>query len=258
MGELILVALASVFILQTIGFLVSLYAKDASVADIFWGLGFILIAAVGLFRYETISNTQIIVALLVYVWGFRLTYHITRRKLGRGEDSRYSQQRKKWGKWFNMRSYLQIFLLQGVLMVVISASVLVSAYAGDLGNSYNWWMFVGIGLWAGGFLFETVGDLQLDKFIKTRKSQNQVMKTGLWRYTRHPNYFGEVVQWWGIWIIVIGLPYFWWALISPIAITYLILFVSGVPMLEKKYTGNKEFQTYAKKTSKFFPMLPKA
>jgi steroid 5-alpha reductase family enzyme len=258
MGELILVSLAAIFIFQTIGYLISLIAKDASIVDVFWGLGFILIAAIPLFRYESISNVQFMTALLVYIWGFRLTYHIGRRKIGKPEDYRYAQWRKDWGKWFNLRSYFQNFLFQGVLMVVISASVLVAANAGDYGNTYCWWQFVGIGVWLVGFLFETISDYQLGEFVKKRKSKNQVMRTGLWRYTRHPNYFGEVTQWWGIWLIVIGLPYWGWAVISPVAITALILFVSGVPLLEKKYKDNKDFQTYAKKTSKFFPLPPKA
>lgn len=257
MIEVMVVAVVSVFMFMSFGYLVSLMAKDASLVDIFWGLGFVLVAAVLMFRAEDVSIVQMFVALLVYMWGFRLTYHIARRKLGKPEDFRYAAMRKKWGKSFAWRSYFQIFILQGVLMLVIATSILVSANAGEDGNTLHWWQILGTAIWGVGFLFEAVGDAQLKNFLKVRKSKDDIITTGLWRYSRHPNYFGEVVQWWGIWLVVIGLPYGLWAVVSPVLITYLLVFVSGVPLLEKKYSNNKKFQTYARKTSKFIPLPPK-
>lgn len=257
MGEIIAITAICAVGLMSLAYLLSLLARDASLVDIFWGLGFVLIAAVLLFDADNVSITQIVVALMVYIWGFRLTYHIARRKLGKPEDFRYEAMRKKSGKSFWWQSYFKIFLSQGVLMMVIASSILVSAYAGDEGNSLSWWQVAGVVVWGIGLIFEIVGDYQLTEFIKNRKKKTEIMTTGLWKYTRHPNYFGEVVQWWGIWLVVIGLPYSLWAVTSPLLITYLILFVSGLPMLEKKYSANKQFQVYAKKTSKFIPLPPK-
>ncbi len=257
MDEVILSAAVTVFVFMSLGYIISLLAKDASLVDIFWGLGFVLIAAILMYTTDNVSVVQIFTSLLVYIWGFRLTYHIARRKLGKPEDFRYVAMRKKWGKSFVWRSFFTIFMLQGLLMLIISTSILVSANAGDDGNTLYWWQVLGVAIWGVGYIFEVVGDMQLSQFLKKRKSKDEIITTGLWRYTRHPNYFGEAVQWWGIWLLVIGLPYGLWAIVSPLLLTYLLVYVSGVPMLEKKYAKNKQFQAYAKKTSKFIPMPPK-
>lgn len=114
--------------------------------------------------------------------------------------------------------------------------------------------FVGILVWLTGFLFETIGDAQLASFRKNPANKEKLIQTGLWKYTRHPNYFGEVILWWGIWLFTIGVGQAWLGLIGPVVITLLILFVSGVPMLEKKYEGRPDWEAYKKKTSRFFPM----
>jgi steroid 5-alpha reductase family enzyme len=196
--------------------------------------------------------------ILVSIWGVRLASHIGRRKIGKPEDFRYVKWRKDWGAWFPIRSYLQNFLFQGVLALIVSATTIVIANsATNTTNPIHWWQIAGILLWVFGFSFEAIGDWQLARFLKTNKTPGKIMSVGLWKYTRHPNYFGEVTQWWAIWIISLSLSNSLPAIVSPLLITFLIVFVSGVPMLEKKYKDNPTYQKYALKTSKLIPMIPK-
>ena len=151
-------------------------------------------------------------------------------------------------------------MLQGLLAVVIAAPVLVAHHDSNdsLLNENIWLTVIGSTVWWVGFLFESIGDWQLTKFIGNKKNKGKVMTTGLWKYTRHPNYFGEVTMWWGLWLIVAPLNGGITAIISPLTITFLLLKVSGIPMLEKKYEKKKAFQAYKKKTSAFFPLPPKS
>lgn len=142
-------------------------------------------------------------------------------------------------------------------MIVVGFSFVHASVYGD-GAGLSVWSFLGLGVWLIGFIFETVGDWQLDRFIATKPAPGSILTTGLWKYTRHPNYFGEVTMWWGIWLMVAPLPFSYLAFISPLAITYLILKVSGIPMLEAKYEGNAAFAAYKARTSAFFPLPPKA
>ncbi len=255
MTTLILIALLSAIVFSSIAWLLSLAIKDSSIADIFWGPYFILIALVLLLTSSNRFNVQYLDVLLVSIWGIRLAYHIGVRKIGEPEDWRYAKWRNEWGKYFIIRSYFQNFLFQALLATIVSASTIVIANnSAQVGIKP--WQYVAIAIWLFGFLFETIGDRQLSKFLKTKKP-GQIMTTGLWKYTRHPNYFGEVTQWWALWVLCLGYQYSLVAIISPLVITSLILFVSGIPMLEKKYMENPEFVKYAKRTSKFFPLKPK-
>lgn len=232
-------------------FLISVFFKRNDVADIAWGLGFLLLALISFFREGFEFDRGFLVTLLVLFWAFRLSIHIYFRNRGKTEDYRYKKWREEWGKWFYIRSYLQVFVLQGILMLLISSAFLmVNIFRG---GSFTWLDILGVVIWFFGFFFETVGDWQLMKFVKTKK-KGEIMKTGLWKYSRHPNYFGEVVQWWGIWIIALSVDYGFWAIISPLVITILILKISGIPLLEKKMEGNPEFEKYKKRTSVFFPL----
>ena len=163
--------------------------------------------------------------------------------------------RKKWGKLSLLRGYFQIFLLQGMFLFLISTPLI--GLAQHPNNSITFMALVGSAVWCIGFIFEAVGDFQLKKFIKKPTNSGEIMRYGLWRYTRHPNYFGEVTQWWGVWLIGYGLASFYWTIIGPVTITFLILKISGIPMLEKKYIENKEYEKYKKQTSMFIPWLPK-
>ncbi|MCJ7485156.1 MAG: DUF1295 domain-containing protein [Candidatus Aminicenantes bacterium] len=250
---------ALVAIYMTVWFVLALLRKDNSIADIAWGLGFVLIVVVTFLRRGSLF-LPLLVTLLVAVWGLRLAVHILIRNRKRGEDPRYAEWRRKWGRTFLWRSYLQVFLLQGLFLLVISSPViLVNTHLWDRppgGAGLGIWQ-AGFLLWCVGFFFEAVGDAQLARFKRDPGNRGRIMDKGLWRYSRHPNYFGESLMWWGIYLVALEVPYGWLTVVSPVLITFLLVRVSGVPMLEKKYAGNAEFQAYARRTSAFVPLLPK-
>jgi len=244
------------FLYMSSWFVISQIKKRNDVADIAWGLGFVLLTWISLFISQAFGIQNWLVASLVSIWGVRLAWHIHSRNRKKKEDFRYLAWRKEWGKWFFLRSYIQIYLLQGMfLYLIILPILLVNQTISDRLIFIN---FFGIVIWLIGFFFETVGDTQLAKFLRNPKNKGKIMQSGLWRYTRHPNYFGEVTQWWGIWLITLGIPLEWFGVIGPLTITVLILFVSGVPLLEKKYQGRADFEAYKKQTSIFFPLPPKS
>lgn len=249
MVEVALVLGIAVFAWATLWFLVALLLKRNDIADIAWGLEPIMLALVLYLFVQPHAKTFVAVSVLVMLWGVRLATHIGKRAWNKSEeDARYAAWRNDWGKWATIRSFFQIFLLQAVLSVLIAAPLFVSAFAQ---RDVPWLAWIGIGVWYVGFMFETIGDYQLTAFLRAGKTG--VMKSGLWKYTRHPNYFGEVTQWWGLWLIVLLLPYGWLAVISPIAITLLILGVSGIPMLEARYKGDTAYEQYQQETNAFFP-----
>jgi len=250
---------ALVAITMTVWFVLALFRKDNSIADIAWGLGFVLVAVVTFLRRGSLFLPLLVTALVV-VWGSRLAVHILVRNRKRGEDPRYAEWRRKWGRSFFWRSYLQVFLLQGFFLLVISSPViLVNTHRWDRppgGEGHGVWL-AGFLVWCVGFFFEAVGDAQLARFKRDPGNRGKIMDRGLWRYSRHPNYFGESLMWWGIFLVALEVPYGWTTVVSPVLITFLLVRVSGVPMLERKYTGNAEFQAYARRTSAFVPWVPK-
>jgi|SRR6056297_919615 len=245
----------TLFFYMTFWFIVSLILKRNDVADIGWGLGFVFLSLVAFFISEKSGNRAILVNFLVTLWGIRLATHVYLRNKGKEEDYRYKKWRKDWGKWFYLRSYLQVYLLQGLFLFLISLPVLIiNKNPGELFNLLD---LLGVLIWVIGFYFEVVGDHQLKEFIKNRKNKGKIMEEGLWKYTRHPNYFGEVLGWWGIWIIALSVPFGLWTIVGPIVITFLILKVSGIPMLEKRLEQKPGFEEYKKRVSKFIPLPPK-
>lgn len=235
-------------------FFVSLVRKRNDVADVAWGSGFVLLAWVSFFLSGDAGVRGFLASALVSVWGTRLTWHIYTRNKGRTEDPRYSAWRKEWGKWFFIRSYAQVYMLQGALLFLVVLPVLFMNR--DAGSALGWLDGVGLLVWIIGFSFEVVGDAQLARFIRNPENKGKLMQSGLWAYTRHPNYFGEVSLWWGIFLLSLGsAPAL--AIVGPLTITILILFVSGIPLLEKNYAGRADFEVYKKRTSVFFPLPPK-
>ncbi len=243
-----------IFCYVSVWFVISLLIKRNDIADIAWGLGFVTIV-IFLFITQAPTLLSVFVYILTLIWGLRLTIHIGLRSKGKPEDFRYKKWREEWGKYFVLRSYLQVYLLQGFFMWIISLPIILVSMAKN--QPISPFILVGSIVWLIGFVFESIGDYQLMLFIKQRQNKSDIMQTGLWKYTRHPNYFGEVLVWWGIFIMVLPLEYGLWAIISPITISFLLLYVSGIPMLEAKYNHNQAFQEYKKRTSAFFPMLPK-
>jgi steroid 5-alpha reductase family enzyme len=252
-------ALTAVVILvfMTFFYLLSLILQRSDIVDIGWGLGFIFVT-ISLFLRASIVTTQLeILTILVTLWGLRLATHIFIRNKGKKEDFRYQNFKEQWGKGFWWKSYFKIFILQGVFMLTISIPLIYAFTYPTL--DLTWLDYVGIGIWVFGSLFESIGDYQLSVFIskkKKGKTESRFLESGLWSLTRHPNYFGEVVLWWGIWLIAIDLTNLnsLYTIIGPLTISYLIIFVSGVPLLEEKYEGNKEWEKYKKRVPKFFPL----
>lgn len=242
------------FIYMNLWFFISIIKKRNDVADIAWGLGFILLSWTSLI-IEKSSIKGFIVSMLVTIWGLRLAWHIYNRNKKKTEDSRYLEWRKQWGKWFFLRSYFQVYILQGLLLYIIAWPILFINH----NSSGNIILIdiLGIIVWIVGFIFESVGDWQLKKFIRNPTNKGKIMRSGLWKYSRHPNYFGEITQWWGIFIITLSIRDSWLTIFGPLTITYLILFVSGVPLLEKKYQGRRDFEDYKMKTSILIPFPPK-
>lgn len=247
---------AALFLYMSSWFIFSLIRQRNDVADVAWGLGFVLLAWTSFAISPQVSLLTLVVNLLVSIWGLRLAWHIHTRNKGKGEDYRYLAWRKEWGKWFYLRSYFQVYILQGILLYVVVFPVLfINLHTGiELGIL----SILGLAVWLLGFSFEVVGDAQLARFIKNPDNKGKLMQTGLWAYTRHPNYFGEVTLWWGIWLLALSLPYGWITILGPVTITTLILKVSGVPMLEKKMEENPEFVEYKRRVSMFFPLPPRS
>ena len=243
------------FVYVSFWFLISLLRKRNDVADVAWGLGFVVLTWSALYLSGNYEERQMLVTALVTVWGIRLAWHIHTRNNKKGEDYRYQAWREAWGKWFLIRSYFQVYILQGALLFFIALPILYIQHTSY--STLNFRDLIGGLIWGIGFFFEVVGDAQLRAFAKDTKNKGKILTTGLWRYTRHPNYFGEVTVWWGIWIIAGSVTGSFWTIIGPLTITYLILKVSGIPLLEKKYEGNADFVDYKQRTNKFFPWFPK-
>ncbi len=244
-----------VFFYMSALFLFALWIKDNSIVDIAWGAGFVLVAGATLILGGDSHARPFLVSFLVLVWGGRLAIHVFMRNRGKGEDFRYAQWRRDWGRWIVPRSYLQIFMLQGLFMLLISTPVVLINLGDNPGLSAL--DAAGLFVWLVGFVFEAVGDHQLKRFKQDPTSRGRIMTRGLWAWTRHPNYFGEAVMWWGIALIALNVQNGWAGLLSPVVITFLLTRVSGVRMLEKKYADNPEFQAYAGRTSAFIPWFPK-
>lgn len=240
------------FAYMSLWFVVSLIKRRNDVADVAWGLGFVLLAWASFFLSGDSGVRGLLVNILVSTWGLRLAWHIHKRNKGKAEDYRYLAWRTEWGKWFYVRSYAQVYLLQGFLLFLIVLPVLIINKS--LSSSLGWLDLLGVAVWIFGFYFEVVGDAQLTQFIKNPANKGKLMQGGLWAYTRHPNYFGEVTQWWGIWLIALSVPSGIFAIIAPLTITFLILKISGIPMLEKKMEKNPDFAEYKRRVSMFLPL----
>lgn len=232
-------------------FVVATFKKDNGIVDIAWGLGFIGLSIFCCFFTGNVVARTLIVTLLVAIWGLRLSSHIMLRHWGKPEDARYVQFRATWGKHPLLNAYFKVFMLQGVMMLLIGYPMIL-VYSNS-SSGLHILDVAGLLLWCIGFIFEVVGDYQLQQFVANPANRGLVMDRGLWAYTRHPNYFGEIAMWWGIFLIVANVSFGLSAIISPLIITYLLLRVSGIPLLEKQFDANPAFQAYKKRTSMLIP-----
>jgi steroid 5-alpha reductase family enzyme len=243
--------------LMAILWVVSIMLKNVSIVDLFWGFGFVLIAAFYFLHTEGFEPRKILITIIVALWGFRLSAYLAWRNIGKGEDFRYKEFRKKYGeKRYWWISFFQTFLLQGVLMWLISAPLLGAQYSIQ-NKALGILDYSGTALWTIGFIFETGGDLQLAFFRADPLNIGKVLNTGFWKLTRHPNYFGDSAVWWGYGLICLSagsyLP-----VLGSVLMTALIIKVSGVALLEKSLKEQKpEYKEYIESTSAFFPWFPK-
>lgn len=234
---------------------VSLRLRDASIADLFWGTGFAVVGLLSLL-VAGLSPRGLLAAALVGFWGLRLTVHLARRWRGKGEDRRYRAMREAWGDRFPLVSLFTVFLLQGALLWFVSLPVQAGAAMGA-SRPLGWTDALGVALWAAGLGFEAVADAQLARFLARPESAGRVMQEGLWRYTRHPNYFGDALVWWGIGLVALSAGAAW-ALAGPALMTFLLVRVSGVALLEKDIAHRRPgYAEYAARTSAFVPWPPR-
>jgi steroid 5-alpha reductase family enzyme len=253
----VLIGLEAVIALGLLLWLVSLAIGDASIVDIAWGP---LIFLIGLAYFLATNGDGVRGRLMlgaVALWAVRLAWHIGRRNLGHGEDFRYAAWRRQYGARWWWFSYFKVFLLQGVIAWIISLP-LFYAITSEVPTHLTMWDWAGAGLFAAGFLFEAIGDEQLRRFKADARNQGRVLDTGLWRYTRHPNYFGEAVLWWGLGLIGAATPLGWIGLAGPAIMTFLLIRVSGVAMLETTLKQTKPaYANYIETTSAFVPLPPR-
>jgi len=242
-----------IFAFMLIMFVIGTAEKNNGLVDIGWGLGFCFVALYCFAHLAEGTIRQFLITILVFIWGIRLALYLFKRNKGKAEDFRYAKWRKDWGKWVYIRGFFQIYMLQGFLMLLIALPII------QINVHYNKGINVldaiGLVLWIIGFYFEAVGDAQKSKFKADPRNEGKIMRSGLWAYTRHPNYFGEVLVWWGIFCIAMANGNFFPSIISPVLVTFLLTKVSGVAMLERKYIGNAEYEQYKKEVPGFWPRL---
>lgn len=233
--------------------LVSLATRDSSVVDIFWGFGFVVVVWVSFFSARTMSPRSLLISLLTSVWGLRLAGHLAWRNIGKGEDYRYRAMREKYGSYFPLISLFVVFGLQGFIMWIVAFPI----QAAHFGTSPLGWIDLsGASVWTVGWLFESIGDWQLARFKAVPGNRGQVMDRGLWRYTRHPNYFGDFLVWWGLYLIAAAAGA-GWTVVSPILMSVLLIRVSGVALLESSLIEKRPgYKDYVARTSSFVPWPP--
>jgi len=245
--------------------LISLLMRDASIIDIFWGFGFSVVGAVCLWLAWPPTSYLWLMGLMPILWGLRLTLYLAKRNLGHGEDGRYIAMRKRSGMaemaW-RMRALLTIYWGQGLLILIVSAPVWI-AFAFGKQTEIGVLAIIGALMWLAGVLFEAIGDAQLAAFLKRNADYDgpyedkPVLDTGLWAWTRHPNYFGNALLWWGVFVAACQAPWGWVSIFGPIIMTLLLLRVSGRDLLERKLKKRPAYRDYVERTSSFVPMPPK-
>jgi steroid 5-alpha reductase family enzyme len=249
--------LGAVVAMMLVVWLLSLVKKDASIVDIFWGLGFVLVAWLTFFSTDGHLGRKILITLLTTIWGLRLSAHILVRNWGKGEDKRYQAWRAQYGERFWWVSLFTVFGLQAVLLWIISL-VLQVGQISAVPDNLVFFDAAGVLIWTVGFIFEAIGDWQMTRFKSDPANKGKVMDRGLWAYSRHPNYFGDSLVWWGLFVITLSTPGGVWTIISPLLMTFLLLKVSGVTLLEKTIVDTRpDYRDYIIRTSRFVPWFPK-
>lgn len=232
--------------------LVSLAVKDSSIVDLFWGLGFVLVAWLAVWRVGWSPRGALVVGL-VTAWGVRLAGYLAWRNLGKGEDPRYQAMRRAHGAAWWWKSLFVVFGLQGALLWLVSLPLQLAVARGGTPGVVD---VVATLVFGVGLTFEAVGDWQLARFKAKPENRGRVMDLGLWRYTRHPNYFGDFLVWWGLYGVALAAGA-WWTVPSPLVMSFLLMRVSGVTLLEKTLKARPGYEDYVRRTSAFFPRPPR-
>jgi steroid 5-alpha reductase family enzyme len=252
-GHAFLPGLAAGVVAFTLLWLVSLALRNASIVDIAWGPGFVIVGAAYLALAQSTTARGLLVMALVTVWALRLAIYIGRRNIGHGEDHRYAKWRSEAGGSFWWRSYFKVFLLQAVVLWVVSSPLLLATLPGGA-SALGPLDVIGLTLWLVGFLFEAVSDWQMSRFKADPANKGQVMSSGLWGLSRHPNYFGEAVLWWGIGLLALPTGG-WLALGGPALMMFTLMRVSGVTLLDRAMVERRPgYAEYIRSTPAFFPV----
>ena len=244
------------FTVMLVLWLVSLAIKNVAIVDVYWGLGFIVVAGAAAMCNCPPTNRVVLLLAMTSLWGVRLAAYLLRRNWGKPEDRRYAEMRQHHGDRFGRVSLVTVFLLQGVLLLWIALPLQVAAVAKSPAP-FGMLDGLGVAVWLVGLMFETIGDFQMAKFQSDPANEGRVMDRGLWRYTRHPNYFGDFCVWWGLYLTAAagGAAA---TILSPLTMSFLLLRVSGVTLLEKTIGERRpEYAEYRRRTSSFFPWPPR-
>ncbi len=234
-------------------FVIGTWTRNHTVVDVAWGLSFVIVAHISFWMKDGVTMPRLLVLVMVTVWGLRLANHIYVRSRGQEEDERYKFMRESLEKRGRalLNSYLRVYMLQGLMALIIAAPIVMINCSEEKG--IDWLYLLGAAVWLFGFLWEVIGDYQLKKFLGLKNRAGRIMTQGLWKYTRHPNYFGEATLWWGVFLISLNVRGGYLTFFGPLLITFMLLYFSGVPLVENMFRDSSEFAEYKKRTSKFIP-----
>lgn len=253
MGDFLLLSAGLIVGMMFLLWLLSLPLKDVSIVDIFWGTGFVIVGW-GTYLAADVDARDVLPPLLCTLWGLRLSGYLAWRNHGEPEDHRYRAMRERHGRRFVWVSLFTVFGLQGVVMWVVALPLQTAQL-----DARRWLWLQGLGslIWIAGLLFESIGDRQLARFKANPNNDGAVLDRGLWRYTRHPNYFGDFIVWWGLYLVAVGTGSPWWTIVGPVVMSVLLMRISGVTLLEKSLRQTKPAYTrYMRRTNAFFPGPP--
>ncbi|MFX1310865.1 MAG: DUF1295 domain-containing protein [Promethearchaeota archaeon] len=249
-----------------IAFIIGTIKKNNGLMDVFYGPGYFVVALTSLVLYFMINGLvnirQIIITTLVFIWAVRLGTYVFIRNRGKPEDYRYQAMRKRWKTNIVLKSFIRVYIFQGIVIFIVAfpvwfVNISINPPVINLLDFAGVTLWLGMLVWLIGFLFETIGDYTLYKFLQKPENKGEIMDRGVWKLSQHPNYFGEVTQWWGIYIIALATPFGFITILGPIFITYMIIKVSGIKLLDKRFEADDKYAEYKRRTSVFFPWFPK-
>jgi len=253
MTQIFSIAAIAIFVFMVIMYFIAQYLKDNSIVDIGWGMGFVITTLTLVFGSEKIYPSMLILSLMILAWGMRLSFYIYMRNLGKPEDFRYANWRKEWGTRQPLIAFFKVFMLQGAIMWIIATPIM---FVFIKHNTHPGFLsYAGLFVFIFGLGFEGIADRQMKHFKSYPSNKGKIITSGLWKYTRHPNYFGEALLWWGIGLYSFAVSSYWLCFAGPLVISLMLRFVSGVPMLEEKYKNREDFRKYAENTPIFLPFF---